>query len=289
MFALVAVLLVSCTRSRTVPRMVIIGIDGWGSAYLDSLPMPRIRGLMEEATCVFHKRSVLPSASSINWASTFNGLPTQLHGYTQWNSKAPAFPVADVPESGIPVTVFTLFRERYPEAKIEALYEWDGVKYSLDTLAFDVHRQTLADNATDSTTTAVIELLLKDRPDLFYVHYDAIDHAGHTCGWGSPEYDVEVAEMDRCVGRILDALREAGLYDHTYVVLVSDHGGIGKKHGGPSVEELEAPFIIAGPGIRKGYKPEEYMLQYDVAATLASVLGLDIPPYWRGRPLRCRQ
>jgi predicted AlkP superfamily pyrophosphatase or phosphodiesterase len=277
---------ISCSpTTKTPPRMVILGIDGWGSAYLDSLPMPVIRGLMAEGTYTFHKRSVMPSASSINWASIFNGLPTQLHGFTKWNSKAPEFPVADVPESGIPVTVFTLYRERYPEAKVESLYEWDGVKFALDTVAFDLQRKTLAEDATDSTTTEVIDLLLQDRPDLFYVHYDAVDHAGHTFGWGSPEYNEQVAVMDRNVGRILDACKEAGLYDDTYFVLVSDHGGKEKKHGGPSVSELEAPFIIIGPGIKKGAELEGYMLQYDVAATLASVLGLPIPAYWRGRPV----
>lgn len=278
---------ISCAKTAdTPPRMVIIGIDGWGSAYLDSLPMPVIRGLMAEGAYTFHKRSVMPSSSGINWAAIFNGLPPQLHGYTKWNSKSPEIPVCHVPESGIPITLFTQYRKCYPDSKIEALYEWDGVRFSLDTTAFTLHRKTLVEDDTDATAKEVIDLLKNDRPDLFYVHFDAVDHAGHTFEWGSPEYNEQVAVMDRNIGLIIDACKEAGLYDDTIFVLVSDHGGKGKKHGGPSIEELEAPFIIIGPGISKGKEIEGYMMQYDVSATLAKVLGLPIPEFWRGLPAR---
>lgn len=278
---------ISCAKTAdTPPRMVIIGIDGWGSAYLDSLPMPVIRGLMAEGAYTFHKRSVMPSSSGINWAAIFNGLPPQLSGFVKWNSEAPAFPVCDVPENGIPITVFTLYRQRYPQAKIEALYEWESVKFTLDTLAFDMQRRTPLEDDTDSTTKEVIDLLKNDRPDMFYVHFDAVDHAGHTFGWGTPEYNEQVAVMDRNVGLIIDACKEAGLYDNTLFVLVSDHGGKGKGHGGPSIEELEAPFIVIGPGISKGKEIEGYMMQYDISATLAKVLGLPIPEFWRGLPAR---
>ncbi len=48
---------------------------------------------------------------------------------------------------------------------------------------------------------------------------------------------------------------------------------------------MEAPFVVAGPGIKKGYEIQEFMMQYDVAPTLAKVLGIPIPDYWRGRPM----
>ena len=48
---------------------------------------------------------------------------------------------------------------------------------------------------------------------------------------------------------------------------------------------METPFVICGPGIKKGHKLETFMMQYDVAPTIAKVLGLPIPDYWRGRPM----
>lgn len=278
-----ALCLMSCA-TRKAPRMVIIGLDGLGSAYMDTLRIPVMRSLMAEGTYCLHKRSVLPSASAINWASIFNGLPTEIHGYTRWNSQGPDIPCAYQTEHGLPPTLFTICREQRPDARIIALYEWDGVKYCLDTLAFDEHRCVAPDKAdNERTTDEVIACLTRERPDLFYVHYDSPDHEGHGDGFGSKAYCDKVELLDGYLGRIIDALKEAGMYDDTVIVIVSDHGGLIRSHGKASVEELEAPIIIAGPGVRKGYEIPAPMLQYDVTPTLARILGLQTPDFWRGR------
>ena len=286
-FLAAAVLLAGCaTKPVTGPNLVFIGIDGLGSAYLDTLKMPVIRGLMAEGSYTLHKRSVLPSASAINWASMFNGLPTEIHGYTRWNTQTPDIPAPFVQENGLPVTLFTLYRQAHPEARIGAIYEWDGVKYTLDTLAFN-DRIWTAEEVMDPaiTTERIVSYLKEVKPDVFYVHYDEPDHTGHKNGWATPEYAAKVEEMDAYVGQIIQALKDAGTYEHSIIVIASDHGGNGKSHGKATVQEMEAPFIIAGPGIRKGNEIKEFMMQYDVAPTIAKVLGLPIPDYWRGRPM----
>lgn len=274
--------LVSC--STEPKRMFIIGLDGLGSAYLDSLEIPVLRGLMADGTYTLHKRSVLPSSSAINWASIFNGLPSELHGYLRWNSESPDLPCPYVAENGRLPTVFSLMRAQKPESKIIGLYEWEGVKYCLDTLAFDEHRPTGSDNAV--TTQAVIDCLVQEQPDLFYVHVDSPDHDGHSLGFGSPEYKAKIEELDGYLGQIFEALKEAGLYDDSIIVIVSDHGGNGKGHGKTSLQEMETPFILHGPGIRKGYEIPGLIMQYDVAATLAGILGLETPDFWRGRKIQ---
>ena len=276
--------LLSCSTAPKAPRVVIIGLDGLGSAYMDSLAIPVMRSLMAEGSYTLHKRSVLPSASAINWASTFNGLPTEIHGYTRWNSKGPDLPCPYVAENGMLPTVFTLMRAQHPEAKIIALAEWDGVKYCLDTLAFDAYRW-VGEEAEDNvvTTRAVIDCLTQEQPDLFYVHYDNPDHVGHSIGWGTPEYAAKVEELDGFIGEIIGALKAAGLYDDTVIVITSDHGGIIRGHGKTHFEEMEAPLILRGPGIRKGFEIPDLVMQYDVAPTLAAILGLETPDFWRGR------
>lgn len=264
--------------------MVIIGLDGLGSEYMDSLDIPMMRKMMAEGSYCLHKRSVLPSASAINWASIFNGLPTEIHGYTRWNSTGPDIPCAYETERGLPPTLFTICREQRPDAKLVALYEWDGVKFCLDTLALSEHRKIGGEHADNALTTdAVIDCLVNERPDLFYVHYDSPDHEGHSFGFGSSEYKAKTELLDSYLGRITDALKEAGMYDETVIVVISDHGGIYRGHGKATVEELEAPVIITGPGIPKGYEIPAPMLQYDVTPTLAGILKLKVPGFWRGR------
>ena len=84
---------------------------------------------------------------------------------------------------------------------------------------------------------------------------------------------------------IVEATKRAGIYDETVFVLTSDHGGKDKGHGGKTLLEMESPFIICGKGIRRGHEIMEPMMQYDVAATVAYVLGLEQPQVWTGRPM----
>jgi predicted AlkP superfamily pyrophosphatase or phosphodiesterase len=87
------------------------------------------------------------------------------------------------------------------------------------------------------------------------------------------------------VGRIVDAIKEAGIYENSIIIVTADHGGINKGHGGKTMEEMETPFIIAGKNIKKGGAFEESMMQFDCASTIASVFNLEQPQVWIGRPM----
>ena len=92
-------------------------------------------------------------------------------------------------------------------------------------------------------------------------------------------YDEEVAEADRQVGRLLEALGSAR--DQALVVLTGDHGEAFGEHGeiGHSVfaydTTLRVPLVMAGPGIRPRVVAEPVGL-VDVLPTALALLGL--PP-----------
>ena len=121
---------------------------------------------------------------------------------------------------------------------------------------------------------------------LVAVCFDEPDHTGHVSGHDTPEYYAKLHELDGYVGRIVKAVEDAGIADDTVFIITSDHGGIGRDHGGISMEEMETPLIICGKNIRSGGKIEESVMQYDVASTIAYMLGMnDQPQVWLGRPL----
>ena len=66
---------------------------------------------------------------------------------------------------------------------------------------------------------------------------------------------------------------------------MADHGGVGTKHGGDTIAELEIPWIVYGPGVAKGTVIQQPVNTYDTAATLAWALGLKAPSVWIGRPV----
>lgn len=299
-----AVLATGCCADKPQPKaghVVFVGIDGlasWcleqaldGTATLsgEAVEIPHIRQMMEGGAYTLRKRSVMPSASAINWASIFNGVPTEMHGYNAWNSREPAIPAAETGINGMPTTVYTLLRAQRPEAVSGAQYNWDGIGYVIDTLAaswhrFDptVHRDPAYTSA--AYTARALEYLASAQPAFFTLYYDELDAAGHGTGWGSDTYYSVLEELDACIGQLMDGLREAGIWDDTLLVLSSDHGGKDRGHGGFTIEELEAPFIVYGKPVKSTGAITRTMMQYDVAANFAYMLGLDIPDHWRGRP-----
>jgi hypothetical protein len=87
---------------------------------------------------------------------------------------------------------------------------------------------------------------------------------------------------DLLLGRLLDRLERAGIYDETLLVVVADHG-IAFEPGQPkrmplptTVGELAAvPFFIKKPGQRRGWTSDRPVQLIDVAPTIADVLNLD--------------
>lgn len=267
-------------------HVVLIGIDGWGAYSVPKADIPNIKSLMDAGCYTLEKRSVLPSSSAINWASMFNGAGTEIHGYTEWGSRTPEIPSRVVNEHGIFPTIFSLLHDQEPKAETGCLYEWDGIKYLIDTLSvkhfaiapdYEKHQDLLCSMA---------EKYIKDKKPAFVaVCFDQLDHVGHSLGHDTKAYYDKLKQLDGYVGKIISALKEAGIYDDTIIMLTSDHGGVGKGHGGKSLLEMQIPFIIAGKNIKHGGKFSESMMQYDTAATIAYIFGLKQPQAWIGRPM----
>ena len=269
-------------------HVIVVGFDGWGAYSVPKAEMPNLSELMERGAWTLKKRSVLPSSSAINWASMFMGVGTEGHGYTTWGSKTPEIPSIALSENGIFPTIFTITSQQRPKSEIGVLYEWDGIKYLIDTLAVSHHAQVspTPEGSSVPITDAFAEYIRQSKPTLALVSYDSPDAVGHRVGHDTPEYYAMLRELDGHLGRIVGALKEAGIYDSSVVIVTSDHGGIGKGHGGITLAEMETPFVIAGPGVRQIGEFKSAMMQYDVAATIAWLLGLKQPQPWVGRPVK---
>jgi len=287
-----------CGEQKPRPQaghVIFIGVDGVSTpAFKDPAllaRMPHVKMMMEQGAYTLGKRSVMPSASAINWATIFNGLPTEQHGYAHWNSNRPEIPAVLDNGRGMPPTLYTLLREQRPEAESGCVYNWDGIGPLLDTTVIDYHLYDPGYHIPDGytmegyTNERAVKYILEKKPTLFTFYIGDVDEVGHRCGWDTPEYYDCLEETDRCVGLILQAAKDAGIYDDTIFVFSSDHGGSDKGHGQLQMLHLETPFVLYGKNIRQGYELAYPMMQYDLPATLAYALGLRIPDEWRGRPM----
>ena len=103
-----------------------------------------------------------------------------------------------------------------------------------------------------------------------------------------------VQEVDDQVGRLIDKLKEWGLYDDTLIVVTADHGELLCDHWmlgkqGYFDEAYNVPLIVRDPrpaaNASRGTAIERFTEAVDVMPTVLEWLGLDIPRQCDGRSL----
>jgi len=105
-------------------------------------------------------------------------------------------------------------------------------------------------------------------------------------------YDGEIASIDRSVGEVLSALESRGLYDRTLIVITSDHGEefyehFAYGHGHTLYNELlHVPLMMRIPeSLTHEKRISNLVSLLDVAPTILSVCGIEVPPQMQGRNL----
>src|SRR5690606_16270710 len=85
-----------------------------------------------------------------------------------------------------------------------------------------------------AVATAASDLLTGGDPDAIFLHFDQVDAAGHSQGWGSAGYFTALQNIDGHIGTVMAALNSRpGVIDGTeswLVMMTSDHGGEGTSH-----------------------------------------------------------
>ncbi|MCY4780269.1 alkaline phosphatase [Sphingobacterium sp. UT-1RO-CII-1] len=274
--------LAASAQFKKVKHIVVIGCDGFGGYALPQADMPNVKKLMQTGAWSLQARSVLPSSSAVNWASMLMGASPTLHGYTEWGSQEPEIPSAVKHEkyNKFP-SIFSVIRDQKPKAVTAAIYSWPGIGYLLEKEA--ITTVFSAEDNEDVCVDKAVDVILKDKPSFTFVHFDEPDHTGHSEGHKTAAYYAVLKEVDARIGKIVDAVNKAGIAEETIILVTSDHGGIDKGHGGKSLDEVQVPWIISGPGIKKNTELKSTIVAYDTAATIATILGLEQPQAWRGK------
>lgn len=290
--AMIALLLGSCCdngpkRVKGVKHVVMIGFDGLAGNSVEAAQMPTLKALMEQGSWTLQARSILPSSSACNWATMYMGAGPEMHGYNTWGSRKPDFPSIALGPNGIFPTFITVLREKYPQMNICSFYEWEVQGDLIDNKAVTYHKHIpMGENRSRESTDGFITYLKEQKPEFAMFIYDSPDTEGHKYGWGSEQYMNRLTELDAYLNEIIEATKAAGTYDSTLFMVVSDHGGIGRGHGSTSMDEMEAPLVFFGPGIKKGYKIDVPVMRYDTAPTIAYIFGAEAPDVWRGRVIK---
>ncbi len=94
------------------------------------------------------------------------------------------------------------------------------------------------------------------------------------------EFLQSISRMDRGVGLIIDALREAGQLDDTLIIFISDNGP--PFPGAKTTlynSGIHLPLIMAGPGLPAGRTNNALVSYIDIAPTILETAGAKNPSY----------
>ena len=99
-----------------------------------------------------------------------------------------------------------------------------------------------------------------------------------------------ISHLDAAVGRVVEALKDMGLYEETILLFAGDNGLAVGQHGLMGKQNLyehsiRVPLIFAGPGVPKGQQREAFCYLSDIFPTLCELLDLPLPSTVEGSSL----
>ncbi len=99
----------------------------------------------------------------------------------------------------------------------------------------------------DFIVACACDIIREHAPDLLMIHPANVDGYRHSYGLFNDRVTAGVAEADAWIGQLCNALKEAGVYEDTVFVLVSDHGQLEiKRVVNLNVLLAEAGYIDVG-------------------------------------------
>lgn len=266
-----------------IERVAILSIDGLRPDRLLLADAPNVHGLLRGGAYTFWARTTALAITLPSYTSMLTGVTPAKHGIT-WNGvmkfSEPVF-------SAHP-TVFELAkRAGYTTAMIGGKAKF---RYLAKPGTLDVADVPELDTRTDQDVgDRAVEVIRTRHPDLLMVHLPEADSVGHGKGWGSADQLRVIENADRQIGRILQAMEEAGVRRSTLIIISTDHGGQGRSHGADDERSRFIPWIANGPGVRAFYdltqQADLAVRTEDTCATAAWALGIAPLPQWDGKPV----
>ena len=279
-------------------RVLIISIDGLRPDLALLADMPNFRSLMKNGAYSMWAQTLPVGITLPSHTSMLTGVPLEIHGVF-WNDDTPLrkrrYDHPHVP------TLFEFAKEEgYSTALVAGKYKFIALAKpgSVDHLVLpqqpvrpnpnvkqppvvrDENGLTSYDREFDNAWVGdqAAKIIAEHKPQVMTVHFPRVDSVGHAKGWGTPEQLNAIEIADQAMGVVLAALRDAKVFDKTLIIVTSDHGGMGKVHNGKDPRGLHIPWIVHGPGVRKGYDLTQHQSliinTMDTFGTAAYHLGL---------------
>jgi len=214
-------------------HVILVDWDGFDPDYLDRAPTPNIDALAGRGSFSI-ARSTFTTKSNPARASMSTGAYPEVHGNA-------AYYFDERSNQAVGQTRFlaaeTISQALAAEGKTTAAVQWYMVQDHGASYRDPKHLYVEPGGLFEQRVDAAIEILnlrpvdsggkmvtVPKIPDFLAVYGPDLDAFAHAEGAESPNLGPLLAELDRQLGRLVQATKEVGIYERTAFLLTSDHG-----------------------------------------------------------------
>ncbi|UKB82040.1 alkaline phosphatase family protein [Chryseobacterium sp. MEBOG06] len=225
--------------SAQTKKVLFIGIDGCRADVMMSSNTPNIKGLLPTAIYSLDAITAAPTWSGNGWSTMLTGVWHNKHNVQDNSFTNPNF--TNYPDFMTRIETFN------PNLRTISLVNWTPINNTIIQNA-DVKTNSGTDLAVKN---AAVQALQSDNPDVLFVDFDDVDHAGHSYGFSSavPQYVSAMQTTDSYIGEILTAMKSRSNFNNEdwLVVVTTDHGAVDNAHGGGNLSERNIFSIYSNP------------------------------------------
>ncbi len=279
---IVALIIIGCSSFAGATReeaygfgkydhVFIVGIDGAGAAFRD-VETPCFDRIFADGAVRYDAHTENITISAQNWGSILTGVSCETHGLTN--------KICETTERSSDEgfnSIFYYAREKYPEAELVSFNNWSAINKGI--IENDINVTKISASGDSLVTDRIVSYIGEgNKPKLMFVQLDDVDHAAHSYGGFSEKYYAALRVADTYIGRIYDALTEAGLMENGLFIIVADHGETHNGHGGNTPEESSVVVAVQGKTVNSATLGED-VRNRDVAAIALHALGIEQPSH----------
>ncbi len=260
--------------AQTAKHVIFITIDGFRPDFYleDGWQTPNLRALLKDGAYAKGVNSVFPSMTYPSHTTIVTGVQPAKHGIFYNNVFTPDGAPQQPYWQDSSIHVPTIWKAAKAKGMTVASLYWpvsanapvdynipdigslgDGVReeYSLPKGFYaEVKKEVFGgvdkiDHGKNVNIAKIAaHIIKKSKPELMTIHVFAVDGASHAVGRTGARVQEAVADADAAVGIIVDALKTAGIWDSTTLLVGGDHGFYDiKKVISPNVWLKEAGLI----------------------------------------------
>lgn len=215
------------------PKLLLLSFDGFRWDYIDRVPMPNFKILMDDGVMVKQVENTYITKTFPNHYTLVTGLYSETHGivanemYDPVLNRSFSMETDSVYESQWWDEAVPLWVTIQKSGGRSGAAMWPGSDVRIHGAFPNHYLPYNASVSFESRVERIIEWFSapdEEAVDFGVLYWEEPDESGHKLGPLSSHMDEVIVEIDVKLGFLLNELKKAGLYEKVNLIVTSDHG-----------------------------------------------------------------